>query len=559
MISILRKANAWWWWQAEHRPYLLLLLGGLLQAAAFPPSPLAPLIWLGFLPVLAVLERRVISPPPARLRRQLWRTLRYGYVQFVVWNLLCCYWLMLTALKVAGGEALVALLGGLLANLLNPILMCLPLLVYVWLRRRLPLATALLGLGLAWLSFEHLHFGWELSWSWLTLGHAWSYYPLYLQYLDLTGVLGASALTLVVALGLFHLSARLQQGRRLPVRTWLVVAGAVLLPLAIYPWRTHTFPDCNPSQAVQVRIVQPNIDPYDKYRKSPMATVEDLARQIEKDLPAGTELVVLPETAIPGPVLEDQLLHEPLQQPLLQVAQRHHLHILTGMHPVRIYPPGTRPLPASARPLAGGGHYDSFNGASILGEASPRVYKKSKLVPFIERVPFLENLVFLRDWNIDIGGDFGSYGLPDSLHPLWMNGLAIAPLICYESEFPDFVAGLVQQGAGLLAVITNDGWWGRSSGYVQHAQLARLRAIENRKEVVRSANTGISCVIDRYGRMHQQLGWGVQGVIDTHANLRGGHTFFNQYGSWLGKCAVFGMFILVLLYFFYFPRTRYGP
>lgn len=521
----------------------MLVLGGLLQAAAFPPSPLAPFIFIGFLPALAVLELKALPG-----RRPYLRTLGYLYVQFFVWNLAVAYWLMLTALKVEGGEALVSFFGGFMASALNPILMSLPFLIYIWLRRRgLPLGWALLGLGLAWLTFEHLHFRWDLTWSWLTLGHALSAYPWYLQYLEFTGILGASALIVAVNLLLFYRGLRLQQGLPNTRAGLAMLGGLLLLPLALYPLLTHPGRSIYDSYAtLRVRIVQPNIDPYEKFRMSPLGTVKGFVEQIDKGLPPATQLVVLPETAIPSHVPEEELTDHPLTNPLIACAQRHKMGILIGYHPVRYYEQGRDEIPVSANPVAPGVYYDSFNGASILGVEKPLVYKKSKLVPFIERAPFMEDLAFLGKMGIDIGGGFGAYGLPDSVHNLYLaDGTPIAPLICYESQFADFVAQLVGQGATLLTAITNDGWWGQSSGYVQHAQLARLRAIETRRDVARSANTGISGFIDARGYYTQELGWGVKGCLDGTVQLRRGHTLFVRLGSWPGWLALFGLIFVV--------------
>lgn len=537
--------NAWWWWQAAHRPRRLLWLSALLLAAAFPPSPLTPLLWLGFLPIWAVLEAQAV---PRRGLRSYLRAFGLVYPPLLLWNLLCCYWLMLTALQVEAGEALVSFMGGFMASVANPVLMAVPLLLWVLVRKRLPMGLSLLALASFWLAFEYLHFHWDLSWSWLTLGHAWAQYPFYIQYLEFTGVLGASAHTLGVALLLFYLGWRATQPQQ-PTRKHLpwVLAAWVVLPLLLWPLLTSPGREVyQATRSLQVRIVQPNVNPYEKFRMRASALVEDMARLGAEGLPANTRLLVYPETAIPTHIpLPRPDLHS-LAQPFVALAKHAQGGVLIGYHPMRLYAPG-EPASVSATPIGGGYLADGYNGASIFGTSPVAVYKKSKLVPFIERAPFMEQLAFLKDWQIDIGGGFSSYGLPDSLHNLWLpDGTPIAPLICYESEFHTFVGLLVGQGAQLLAVITNDGWWGRSSGYVQHLHLARLRAIETRRAVVRSANTGISAFISPTGALEQTLGWDRRGVLDQAVPLLTHRTFFVQHGDLLGPAATVLAFALLL-------------
>ncbi|MBX3101058.1 MAG: apolipoprotein N-acyltransferase [Bacteroidetes bacterium] len=536
--------NAWWWWQATNKPRRLLWLGALLLAAAFPPSPLSPLIWLGFLPLLAVLEVHAV---PFKGWKAYRKAFAYGYPMLLLWNLLCCYWLMLTALQVSADEAVVSLTGGLMASALNPVLMLVPILCWVFARKRLPMGISLVCLACYWLAFEYLHFHWDLSWSWLTLGHAWAQYPQYIQYLEFTGILGASAHTLGVTLLLFWLGWRAHHGRVLPRWSPWVLAGWVLFPLLLWPLLTRPGREIlQGARSLQVRIVQPNINPYEKFKRAPSEMVAEMAALGGKDLPLHTRLLVYPETAIPTHLELPHPDKEPLAVPFMQLARQYQAGVLIGYHPLRIYRPGEK-ASVSATPLGQGYYVDSYNGASILGVKPVAVYMKSKLVPFIERAPFMEDLAFLKDWQIDIGGGFSSYGKPDSIHNLWLaDGTPVAPLICYESEFHTFVAELVGQGAQLLAVITNDGWWGRSSGYVQHLHLARLRAIETRRDLVRSANTGISAFIDAYGNVVQDLGWNRAGVLDGTVQLRTHMTFFVRYGDLIGKTAVMLAFALLL-------------
>ena len=128
------------------------------------------------------------------------------------------------------------------------------------------------------------------------------------------------------------------------------------------------------------------------------------------------------------------------------------------------------------------------------------LYHKAKLVPGVETLPSFLN--FMGKWFEDFGGISGTLGRDSERKVFvpWDNHFKAAPIICYESIFGDYITEYVRKGANILTIITNDGWWGNTPGYKQHMNYARLRAIETRKWVARSANTGISCFIDPVGK-----------------------------------------------------------
>lgn len=130
-------------------------------------------------------------------------------------------------------------------------------------------------------------------------------------------------------------------------------------------------------------------------------------------------------------------------------------------------------------------------------------------------------------------------------------------VICYESIFGDYVAWGVRKGAELLFVSTNDGWWKNSPGHRQHAAYARLRAIENRRDIARSANTGISCFIDQKGRVFQATAYGEPDCIRQTLLANSRLTFYSKYGDLLGRSALpfSGLLLLLCLTYRLFPAA----
>ena len=162
-----------------------------------------------------------------------------------------------------------------------------------------------------------------------------------------------------------------------------------------------------------------------------------------------------------------------------------------------------------------------------------------KLVPFGEKVPFSQQLPFLAkffSWGVGISG--WNVGRDTTVFNLMINikrdsttieyPLKINSLVCYESVYPYFVTNFVRKGADLITIVTNDSWYGKSSGPYQHKEIAVLRAVENRKSVIRCANGGISCIIDPLGRTLKQSKLFTKTVLVGDAPIQEGQTFFTR-------------------------------
>jgi apolipoprotein N-acyltransferase len=316
-----------------------------------------------------------------------------------------------------------------------------------------------------------------------------------------------------------------------------------------------------PTDTIAVRVVQPNIDPYgDKFTGlSARAQINSMLRLIQNEQPEDLDLVVLPETAIPRSIQETTVANNLYVKLLSEPLAPDSISILTGMVAYRIYfPQRGDEIPPSANCNKEKAYcYDNWNAATMLNTgAKPRIYQKAKLVPFSERTPFLEYMEFLEEFNMDLGGAFGSYALPDSLILLRTGkGVPVGPIICYESIFSSYVRRLVDRGAQLLCIVTNDGWWKQTSGYIQHASYARLRAIETRRAIARSANTGQSCFISPTGRLSHRTPWWEPAVIDDNLPLLTGRTLYVRWRDWWPKLML-GVVVGVLLLGIIRPRRE---
>jgi apolipoprotein N-acyltransferase len=277
-----------------------------------------------------------------------------------------------------------------------------------------------------------------------------------------------------------------------------------------------------------------------------------------------TALVVMPETALQEPpTLEDdggRLRFHGLWENDMErskslarlrdfLKDRPHTAVIAGMSAAKLYPPGA-PHPFSARPLEGMDRaFDAYNAALLVRpDGSFQAYNKSKLVPGVELMPFESVLGPLSGLALDLGGTTGSLGTQEERSVLHTgSGLGLAPVICYESIYGDHVAAHVRNGADLIVIMTNDGWWGDSPGYKQHLAYGRLRAVETRRDVARCANTGISAFINQRGDVLQKSGWWVQATLRGTVHLRNDITFYTRHGDYIGKGA-YGASALLLLW-----------
>ncbi|RYZ96105.1 MAG: apolipoprotein N-acyltransferase, partial [Moraxellaceae bacterium] len=172
----------------------------------------------------------------------------------------------------------------------------------------------------------------------------------------------------------------------------------------------------------------------------------------------------------------------------------------------------------------------------IENSAKVEFYHKSKLVPGVERMPFPKALSFLAPVFRELGGSVSGWGYQDAPEVFYAHsGIGVAPVICYESIFGDWVAKSVKDGAQFIAIITNDGWWGNTSGKDQHFLYAKLRAIETRRWVARSANTGISGFINQRGDVVKESKWWTSTAIKQDINLNDSLTFYVNNGDVLAK------------------------
>ena len=290
----------------------------------------------------------------------------------------------------------------------------------------------------------------------------------------------------------------------------LIYAGAIIL-MSIYGFAYMNRKD-HYDRTIRVAVAQINVLPRFQYDPREWRETEEAFGEMEKMLSKEDyDIAIFSESAIIG-----MLNYDKNREMLSRLLKATGKPILLGSTRIEIL----------------NGDVRRYYNTAFLIDTNMRVldyYDKIKIVPFGENLPFHEILPpFIR--NLNLGQ--GNYSRGRRARPIELDGVKIGVLICYESIFPSLSRKLVQNGAQMLAVITNDGWFGRSLGPVEHFHYSRMRAIETGRYLIRSAKTGISAVIDDNGRILKELPQFTRGVIVEEIPLMEKKTLYTIVGDW---------------------------
>ncbi|UCH14384.1 MAG: apolipoprotein N-acyltransferase, partial [Bacteroidales bacterium] len=330
----------------------------------------------------------------------------------------------------------------------------------------------------------------------------------------------------------------------------IILAVFISVPVTISLIKFHTYKEKpDPRNIV---VLQPNIDPYQKFVKIPSHIQTKIQLDLaEKYTDENTDYIVGPETSINNSIWIDQIENVPDIRMIRAFLSRYpKLKYVVGIQCYRRYDP-EEILSSTSRKLQGSDlYYDSYNAAIQLDSTDyVPFYFKSQLVTGVEKMPYSRYLKFLEGLTIKLGGTFRGWGTQDFrgtfLSP--QDSLRIGPVICWESVFGEYLTDYIKNGANFIFVVTNDGWWGDTPGYHQHNALSSVRAIETRRSIARSANTGISCFINQRGEVLQELGWWIRDAIKGTINASNKITFYVKHGDFIGRIARFFALIVVLM------------
>jgi apolipoprotein N-acyltransferase len=488
----------------------LAMLSGALFVLSFPKFGHPAFGWIALTPLLVALSG-------ATLRRAFLLGLATGVIYFTG----TLYWITRVMAVYGGLQTWVAVLinGALIAYLaVFPALFAL-------FTRRIVMAygrPALLAAPIVWVATE-LGRSYITSFPWELLGYSQVTVLPIAQLASLFGVYGLSMLVAAVSAALAFAAAGPRQG---PVR-YLPAAGALMIVLAIAVWGSRRVAASEWTRAgepIRIGMIQGNVDQAQKWDvKRASAIFQEYVNMTRQAIREGSQLVLWPESSTPF-LFEENLGAAAVVRTLAQQAR---VPIVFGSDQIER------------------GQPDRFFNSAFLVRADGTtggVYRKMHLVPFGEYVPF-QRLLFFAAPLTEQAGTF-SPGLNPELLPVDGHRLSVA--ICYEVVYPDLVRQFVAGGSELLTTITNDAWFGQTSAPVQHFQQAAMRAIENGRYLVRSANTGISGIVDPYGRVLAQTPIFESAVLVGEARFLRTSTFFSRHGDVLAYASVAATLVLLV-------------
>lgn len=467
---------------------------------------------------------------------------RYAALTFFVWNTATTWWIVNASL-----------IGVILAILINTFMWSLVMWLFHVVKRKQGPQLGYFSLILFWITWEYFYHNAEISWPWLTLGNGFAYNIKLVQWYEYTGVLGGSLWVLVLNILLFNLLksyiSDIRKGRLLAQS--ILVLAILLGPVVISLVRFYSYIEVhNPKTVV---VIQPNIDPYEKFVSIP--SIDQTSIQLSEAARVADSTVdyfIAPETSINNNIWMEDIEKVPDIFMIRRFLARYpKASYIPGIQCYRKYAPGEKNT-AITREIPGEGiRYESYNAAIQIDSTSHvPFYIKSKLVVGVEKMPYAKYMKFLEKFTLRLGGTMRGWGTQDYRGVFFSSGdsTGVSPIICYESVYGEFVTGYVKNGANLLFVVTNDGWWGDTPGYHQHNSFSSLRAIETRRSIARSANTGISCLINQRGEVMQELGWWKRGALKGTLNANDSLTYYVKNGDYIGRSAAFFALLIALIH-----------
>jgi apolipoprotein N-acyltransferase len=508
------------------------ILTGVLLSMAWLFDGIGLLSLVSFIPLLYIDDYAFQNSKSSSVVRYFFLI----YLGLFVWTLCSVWWLVNSTLW-----------GLLIAVFFYPFYMTIPFLLSHIIKRKLGLIAGYFSLLMFWISFEWLTLSCDIAWPWLLLGNAFARSVSIIQWYDITGLLGGTVWILLSNILMFLCLQKsfLKQSSKLYLFITLLVISVPIVYSVMY-YKNYV----EKGKQTGYLIVQPNINPYTEKFSGIKASVQiqKMLNQAEPLVTQNIRILVLPETAITEPIFEETLSYND-EIKLLQafIIKHPDISIVCGAVTQRIYNAQRDGLQNYHTISGKNGFYVGYNAALFISKGGIQITRKSKLLPGVETMPLAKYIPSVSKLMFDFGGQFGSFGTQSERTVFTLNGDSIATIICYEAEFGNYVGAFVRNGAESICSITNDGWWGNTPGYKQHLSFCCLRAIELRRDIARSANTGISCLINQRGDITNNIGYGKTGCIRTIVHSHSLQTFYAIYGDFIGIISIWLSLIMLLI------------
>lgn len=501
----------------ERRRMLIAgLMSGVFLGVSFPPFPVPfrYLMFFSLIPYFFVIGKK----------ERLADLNRFTYFTFFFFNLIALYWVGSWTKE---ADPFLMLSGAALL-FFNPLLFLIPSTLFHFARKTSDLKTAYLLFPIFWVFYEYIYTLTDLRFPWLTLANGATEFNLFIQPADIVGAYGISLLILFANVAFFFAVKEIFITKKYFNKKFITALLIILVPIFYGLVRSVFY--VNSKSTIKVGLIQPNLNPWSKWEGGNLNEQITLYLELsDKAVKEGAGLIVWPESALPVYLTAGN--YPFAEQRIHEFVDRNNIHLLTGMPDAQFYFDKSKAPEGAKKVLRNNTLYTTYNSILLFKPRSREIqrYGKIKLVPFGERVPFVDQLPFLGDWiKWNVGITSWNVGTTKTVFAL-NDSTKVAGVICIESIYPDFVSEFVKKGAQVIAVVTNDSWYGYSSGPFQHKEISILRAIENRRTVIRAANGGISCIIDPLGKTIESTRLFTKDYLVGNAQLNDKLTFYTRY------------------------------
>ena len=522
----------------------LVMLFAVMMSVPFIVPHTGFLALFGIVPLLCMDRIATLTE-----KKRVWI---YHYSAFVLWNAITTFWVC---------NATVG--GGIFAVLANSLQMSTIFGLFRLSKKKFTGTLPYIFLMVTWIAWERFYFDAEISWPWLVLGNSFARTTWAIQWYEFTGSLGGSLWIWLTNLGIFGLLVSLSDGSwstwNMKAKSAAVIGMTALLiaPPAISGAIGKKYKDSmQAEEMLDVLIVQPNIDPYNKFQALTQAQQNAIlegmiTKELEyrkNDSTAAPLLVLTPET-FTSDIIVGQYERSRTWRRFTSLLESYpNVNMLFGASAYDYI--NSQEAPSyTARDLGQGLWVESHNSALMTdGSRRTEIFHKSKLVVAVEHTPYPR---FFCPIDNMLGGVMGRCVGQDEITLLNVKDtegkqIPIGCAVCYESVYGEYYTDYIRKGARAMTIITNDAWWGDTPGYRQHLSYASLRAIETRRAIARCANTGISAIISPSGEIMQPTPWWEQAVIKGQIPLRDDITFFVSHGDITGRVCSFIHWLLLL-------------
>jgi len=494
-------------------PYCQAVISGLLLGLAWNSIIPTISLFVAFIPILFLLQNT---------NNHNTKIFNLSFLAFLIFHFIVVWWLSQSSV-----------IGFIVIVLLNSFFMAIVILLCFLSWKKHGSIIGILSFLLFWLSFEYIHYRWEFSWPFMNLGNWLGQIPEIIQWYEYTGVLGGTLWILIINILLFLFVKNLINKKfKQSILAISVSIFIVLVPVLISKSLYNNSIEIGTK--VKIKIIQPNINPYtEKYNSKLFGNqIKRHFELAEESDSSQIDCYLFPESSFPVYLDEQQLRNNLFLQSIdSQIIMKTEKSVLGGLYSFKIVESDTL-----------------FYNTAFMLNSDIQIYHKSKLVMGVERMPFQQYLKFLKKLNFDFGG-YSSSLTADNQRKVFFSKegtMAIAPIICYESIYGEFVSEFIKKGAASIAVITNDGWWGDTPALPQILMHAQLRAIETRKYLARAANTGVSCFINQKGEIDSQTRPWEQNSLSGSIYQNKKLTFYTRNGDFIGRIALYSSIILIL-------------